>query len=371
MPTLARDFSNVRNVPSNVEIIKVGNPTGPFQIANNFFKHFSGFFSLLIEESKSTRIDFGVLKYLIYHIPLAIKVKNSIVETLQNGDNFSLYSYWMDTNAYALALLKKDLKSINFYMRSHGGDLYDERHPKGQVFFRKSVYEQVSLIAPVSKNGTQYIASKWPSIAPKTKWFPLGVKQQQFAPIPKMANYRLVSCSSILPLKRLEKILEVISQLPVSVEWVHLGGHTNRLNPFQELASQKLSNNQSFLPKGHLSNAEILNFYRHIPCDMFINLSSTEGVPVSMMEAISFGIPIISNDVGGVGEIVGEETGILVGVDDHPKAIAQEIMLFLENGKSRSIAFRKKTRHFWKTHYNAEKNYDLFLKEIDHHSCQV
>ena len=45
---------------------------------------------------------------------------------------------------------------------------------------------------------------------------------------------------------------------------------------------------------------------------MFINLSSSEGIPVSIMEAQSFGIPVIATNVGGSGEIVVSETGVLV-----------------------------------------------------------
>ena len=35
-----------------------------------------------------------------------------------------------------------------------------------------------------------------------------------------------------------------------------------------------------------------------------MNVSESEGIPVSIMEASSFGIPVIATNVGGVGEIV-------------------------------------------------------------------
>ena len=49
-----------------------------------------------------------------------------------------------------------------------------------------------------------------------------------------------------------------------------------------------------------------LGNYLHI--DLFINTSSSEGVPVSIMEALSVGIPIIATDVGGTKEIVTKTT---------------------------------------------------------------
>ena len=46
--------------------------------------------------------------------------------------------------------------------------------------------------------------------------------------------------------------------------------------------------------------------------DLFVNMSLSEGIPVSIMEAISFGIPIIATNVGGNAEIVNDETGVLI-----------------------------------------------------------
>lgn len=41
-------------------------------------------------------------------------------------------------------------------------------------------------------------------------------------------------------------------------------------------------------------------------------MSDSEGIPVSIMEAMSFGIPVIARNVGGMSEIVNEENGLLL-----------------------------------------------------------
>ncbi len=371
IPTLARDFSNARKLPSNIEVVPVENPTGPFQISINFIRHFQGFLSLFGKESGIKGIDIQTLKYLSYHIPLAIKVKKRVAALIQKDRYYSFYSYWMDTNAFALALLIREHPNLKFYIRSHGGDLYDERHSEGYVMFRKSVYEQASLIAPVSYHGKRYISQHWPAFADKTKTFHLGVKQQLLGPIPKGSIYRFVSCSSIIPLKRLDKIMEVISLIPFLVEWVHFGGSPKETLTLKNQVEKLFRKNISFVPKGYSSNSEIMEFYRKEPCDVFINLSLYEGVPVSIMEAISFGLPIISNDVGGVKEIVGEQTGILVAVDEQPEFIAKKLVAFLESGKSRSLEFRETVHSFGSNNFNAEKNYYSFIDEIDQYSCKA
>lgn len=368
IPTLVRDFSKARDLPSNVEIVQIKNPTGPLQIAKNFICHLPGFLALFSKELKSSGLDFYTLKYLSYHIPLAIEVKNRIAALIQKDRTYSFYSYWVDTNAFALVLLKKKFRQIKFIVRTHNGDLYDERHPKGFVVFRKSIYEQASIVAPISNHGRQYIKHKWAAFANKTKTFHLGVKQQPIAPIPKSSLFRIVSCSSLIPIKRLDKIIEVISLLPFQLEWIHFGGSLREVTTLKKQAEKSLGENISFSPRGYISNAELMEFYRNEPCDVFINLSLYEGIPVSIMEATCFGLPIISNDVGGVKEIVGTETGILVAEDEEPKIISIKLVEFLESGKSRSQEFRERVYAFWKDNYNAEKNYNLFINEIGRYS---
>ena len=42
--------------------------------------------------------------------------------------------------------------------------------------------------------------------------------------------------------------------------------------------------------------------------DVFINLSKFEGLPVSIIEAISFGVPVFATDAGGSREAVNYRT---------------------------------------------------------------
>ena len=46
--------------------------------------------------------------------------------------------------------------------------------------------------------------------------------------------------------------------------------------------------------KGWVPNKKVIEFYRTNPVNLFLNFSFQEGIPVSIMEAISFGIPILA-----------------------------------------------------------------------------
>ena len=58
------------------------------------------------------------------------------------------------------------------------------------------------------------------------------------------------------------------------------------------------SQNISFELKGFVDNNELLQIYTDKCFSFFINVSESEGLPVSIMEAASAGIPIVATDVG-------------------------------------------------------------------------
>ena len=60
--------------------------------------------------------------------------------------------------------------------------------------------------------------------------------------------------------------------------------------------------------------------------DMFLLTSSNEGIPLTVIEAMAAGLPVVSTDVGGVAEVVkAGQTGLLAPAGD-PAAIARHIL---------------------------------------------
>jgi glycosyltransferase involved in cell wall biosynthesis len=63
----------------------------------------------------------------------------------------------------------------------------------------------------------------------------------------------------------------------------------------------------------------------YLKCDVFLLTSREESSPISIVEAMAAGKPVVSTDVGGVPEIVNDgENALLAGIGDHKK-IAQLI----------------------------------------------
>ena len=136
-------------------------------------------------------------------------------------------------------------------------------------------------------------------------------------------------------------------------------------------STENLEENISVKLLGRVNNNDILNFYSMTAVNLFINLSDSEGIPVSIMEAISFSIPVIATDVGGVSEIVTEETGLLFNKNPNLDKIADIINNFSEENIF-SSEFRIKVFNFWKKNYYSELNFQNFSNNINKtHSLEI
>jgi len=286
-----------------------------------------------------------------------------------------IYSYWltMGTLAAALALDKMQL-NIPLVSRIHGFDLYEERHTTHYCPFQALMLSRLTALIPISRDGENYLKKKYHERIPKNlKTFRLGVLPNRKSQMSPDETLRIVSCSSLTPVKRVNLLIEALALLDFPILWNHIGdgplrGHLEA--QAKNLAKTKKNITTVFL--GQISNQEVLSFYENNPVDVFINVSSSEGIPVSIMEAMSRGIPAIATAVGGTPEIVDEDlgAGFLLPQDVTPEEIKQKINIFYrlsqtERGKMRDKAFLK-----WFNDFNAEKNYREFADFLEQLSCQ-
>lgn len=238
-----------------------------------------------------------------------------------------VYSYWKTEGATALALLKQCGDIDYFVSRCHRGDLYYEHEATGRVFrpFDKFVFDQCLAVAPVSQHGCEYLAQR--GFDPqKIRLARLGVRRVT-SPSRYSADgvLRIASCSNLIRVKRVDLLARALARLKTPFEWIHFGCGPEKalvieeINNFPEFGSAKLC--------GQVTNLKILDYYQSNPVDVFVNVSSSEGVPVSIMEALSCGIPCIVTDVGGSSEIVDDSCGRVV----RPNVTIEELAQWIES----------------------------------------
>jgi glycosyltransferase involved in cell wall biosynthesis len=284
-------------------------------------------------------------------------------------NSFSLigYSFWFYDCIYLAWMLKKGWIS-KAVSRAHSGDLYEDHISiRNKILFRNFQFKNLDKVFPVSNMGKQYLQDRYLYFREKIETIYLGSKENGLNPFNTESVFTMVSCASFRHHKRIYKIAEMLQFVDFPLRWYHIGDERlNSNDPKIEeykINKEKLKENKNieFVTLGSMSNDEIFNLYKSQPINLFISISEVEGIPVSIMEAISFGIPVISTDVGGCKEIVTEETGILIPLETEMKEVAQFITEF-KNSPKNTIEYRKGVRKFWEEHFDAEKNYRAFLE---------
>ncbi|PYI57195.1 glycosyltransferase [Paenibacillus flagellatus] len=112
--------------------------------------------------------------------------------------------------------------------------------------------------------------------------------------------------------------------------------------------------------KGRVPHNEIISMYRNQEVDIVALPSiitddmEREGIPVSLMEAMGYGIPVISTNTGGIGELIADGTGFLVDQKNEVQLADCLELLINERNKRRLVGAAG--RVWVSEHFNIVKN---------------
>lgn len=282
---------------------------------------------------------------------------------MSSDDKGVIYSYRFEYQPYVGLILKKRLHDYKIVSRGHRFDLYEEQRSGNYIPLRPFLLSRLDHTIMIAKNGIDYLTEKYPEYSQKLILSRLGVTDHGLGPLKnRLDGLYVVSCSTITSVKRVNLIVEALAQIEnIKIHWDHYGEGV-LANEVKALAARILPNNVSYNFHGYIDNNELLDIYQTHPYHLFINVSSSEGVPVSIMEAMSFGIPCIATNVGGTNEIVENEyNGILLPCDFNPEELTHWISAFASMDDTEYSGYRTSARSTWATKYSAEKNYSEFL----------
>lgn len=351
-----------RSVPGNVRIEQL--PFGaPFRVKLLCLRR-ARLLALIWKKEKKNK-DLYKKRWSFYRDSLYgyIRLAEVLLQRLQN-DNISTihYSYWFGPWGTILSVAHHISRAkLHFVTRAHGYDYDIDQRKEGFIPYREFEMEMVGKVITVSRYGQNRIRKEYPAFK-NLHLHRLGVSDHGINPKRQDEEpLRIVSCSSLIALKRVQFIIDVIERMNISLEWVHFGDGPLKEELIDRASALPPSVNVRWM--GFVSNQEILDFYRTTPVDLFINVSELEGIPVSIMEAISFGIPSTGCNICGVPEIVNDRTGVLLEKEFNIDKAAEQLKSLLTDAE-RLHTLRSSSRAFWNEHYNAEVNYPRFINEI-------
>lgn len=311
-------------------------------------------------------------KLLFYSASTAIDSKKIIGVLKENGitskEKILLYSYRMNTGSLTIIKVRKHFNKAKCIARAHGVDLYEYRHEKNYLPLRRRILKELAALYCISADGKKYV-DRYKFEHCKVEVSRLGTADfgvekevfsdgQDYKPI-------IVSCSRISPEKRIEKIIDALALIDEQIQWIHIGDGES-YGALKQYAHEKLDTkpNVSFDMVGNVENGEVSRFYESHFINGFVNVSSVEGIPVSIMEACSFGIPIIATNVGGTGEIVEDKyNGYLLPADFEDGQLASKILSIIHNEVD-VYSMRENARKKWEADFNEERNYELFSEKL-------
>ena len=371
-------FTNI--LPKNVIPI----PLAKYNKKSKLKYIFKTFFTMIKRKNKEVKDEWKEKKGFFKHIFLSYFITKSqdrldkinsldIFEKYIITDSIIIYSYRLFDLAYIGLKIKSKLvnelnfKNVKAVSRAHGYDLYEDRNKLNYLPLRKYLFNNLDKVYLCSKYGEDYLNEKYKKYSEKFICSYLGSKDYKYDYLPiQNKTLEIISCSNVIPVKRVQMISEVVRKLSkkINVHWTHIGGGKD----FEKLKSScnDLINDNIAKIMGAISHKDVLEFYQKNHFDLFINLSLSEGLPQSIMEAISFGIPTIATDAGGTSEIVIDNvSGILIPLNENVDTIVEKILLFQKKSNDEIIEFRKTSRDFWKNNFDSDNNSDEFIRELE------
>lgn len=359
-----------REIPQNIKLIKIFNQRNDF-----FFIIFQIFFSkflyieikYLIQEKK---ININNLINLFYSILKTEFFRKKLENWIRKyGVIDIVYTYWNSEQTYAACILKKKGLIKSIITRTHGYDIYEERRQNNYMPLKRQFLPLMDKIYVLSEQAKIYLLYRYKIPENKVNIQRLGIHVgNEISGITKINEFHLVSVSSITSVKRIERIIDSLElflakNTNIKCFWTHIGsGILEKKIKEYSFTKLKYYKNLKVSFLGEISNEKVREFYISNKVDMFINVSESEGTPVSIMEAMSMGIPAMGPCIGGIPELITAKSGYLLPEKPTIQEIAEGLERMLVLSKNKDV--RINAKRMVEVRFSAKKNYKTFVHEI-------
>ena len=163
--------------------------------------------------------------------------------------------------------------------------------------------------------------------------------------------------SRLVSHKNIKKIIRAISDLNDPLIYLNIIGDGPELNQLQKISLES-NNKDNIIFHGKLNRDDINHIF--LKSDIYIQASNYEGLPHSLLEAMSYGIPVLCTPVGECKEILGnEDRGYILDLPVSKNNIKTKISEIIGE---KNIANKKGKRgkDFINEKYNLTNSFNLY-----------
>ena len=298
------------------------------------------------------------------------RARTDILDAVGDSADVVIYSYWLYVTALEAVLLRRELgaRASLAVSRAHR---YDVMTPASALHFlpqRRLLVTALDRVHPVSESGVQALVHDVPDLRDRIAVRRLGVgAPAAIGPRANRPRLEVISCSSLKPVKRVPLLVDALAQLDargLPFRWTHFGGDGRALEELRGHATKVLPAG-SFRFMGHVPNREVLEHYARSPASLFVNVSESEGVPVSIMEAMAHAIPPLATSAGDTDRLVTRERdGWLLPVHADATAIADGFETVWRLSPQQYSGYSTAAHQTWATGWSTKETYGHFAEEL-------
>jgi colanic acid/amylovoran biosynthesis glycosyltransferase len=265
--------------------------------------------SVIFRHSRTWRILVKNLAVLPKGIYIASLLKKKGIE--------HIHAHWGSTTA-TMAMVASELTNIPWSFTVHRWDIKENNGLTLKT-------EKATFVRCISQSGKEEILNiVGDSYKDKIKLIHMGVRIANFSTTQFRNSSHsdfVISCpANLLPVKGHRFLIEACALL---LKWgikkfkcLIIGDGPLQKKIRQQILKYGLQEHVKLL--GRLPHNELMELYRRGKIDTVVLPSivtedgAKEGIPVSLMEAMAYGIPVISTNTGGIPELITNGAGILV-----------------------------------------------------------
>ena len=311
-----------------------------------FWRHKSGL-KYLEERYKDIKPDIPFYKWLVYWKNTHALQMSLVAQKIPKGDLYhATNSGWagilglLGAQRYGKPLLLTEhglaLRERGMAIEQWDGTPTHERLSLARISMKlgQLVYEAAKQITVVCKANKDWLVRNLRIPEHKIVVTYNGVDIDTFKPVemPKTPSKIIVTIARIFPLKDIKNLIKaasIVSRKRSDLKFVVVGDPADRKYYKECLNLINALNLQSIEFVGRSSN--VIAWYNRM--GLFVLPSISEGFPLTTIEAMSCGTPVIVTNVGGAAEPVkvGRRSCGLVVPPSNPSKLAEAILFMYEN----------------------------------------